>query len=262
MNDKCTISVAFIGLTAREQNVLLSIFKLSSCRPRIYTLAPIPDDSPPGIVLVDADDPAAMTLWHDLCAREQSYSRVPAVMVSQHDRRPTGDQYHIKRPLLASRLLHFLDQLPHTAETTATVEVVQQPRALVVDDSVTMRRQVELALQQCGIATDSAENGEQALASLKPRSAYDLIFLDVILPGVDGYTICKAIKKDKRYKQTPVIMLTGKDSSFDQIRGKLAGCDTYLIKPVTQTELQGVVQHYLAPAGHHAERSGKTSAAR
>ncbi len=241
-----TISVAFIGLTSREQNILLSIFKLSSCRPRAYTLAAIPDSSPPGIVLVDADDPAAVTMWRSLCDRDKHYTLVPAVMVSGRDSHPGTDTYHIKRPLLASRLLNLLDQLPDTAETMTAAESQQQPKALVVDDSSTMRRQVELALQQCGVTTESVESGEQALASLDHSPAYDLIFLDVILPGADGYSICKTLKKDKLHKHTPVIMLTGKGSTFDQIRGKLAGCNTYLTKPVTQEALHSVVQQYLS----------------
>ena len=241
-----TISVAFIGLAAREQNILLSVFKLSSCRSRAYTLAVIPDSSPPGIILVDADDPAAVTMWRSLCDSDKHYTLVPTVMVSQRDSHPGTNTYHIKRPLLASRLLNLLDELPSTAETMTAAESLQQPKALVVDDSSTMRRQVEVALQQCGCTTDSAESGEQALAILDQSTAYDLIFLDVILPGADGYNVCKALKKDKLHKQTPVIMLTGKGSPFDRVRGKLAGCDMYLTKPVTQEALHNVIQQYLA----------------
>jgi two-component system, cell cycle response regulator len=95
---------------------------------------------------------------------------------------------------------------------------------------------------------DGAESGEQAWAYLQNGTAYALIFLDVVLPGVDGYTLCKTIKKDTQYKHIPVIMLTGKDSPFDRVRGKLARCDMYLTKPVTHEQLQAVIKHHLPQA--------------
>ena len=119
-------------------------------------------------------------------------------------------------------------------------------KALVVDDSETVRKQVELELRELGIEGDFVENAEQAFAYLNSSAHYDIIFLDVVLPDGDGYTICKTMKKDKHRKQTPVIMLTGKDSTFDRVRGKLAGCDIYLTKPVSREAFQEVVSQYLA----------------
>jgi twitching motility two-component system response regulator PilG len=116
--------------------------------------------------------------------------------------------------------------------------------ALVVDDSSTVRKQIELELKLFGIEVDAVESGEQAFESLAQKS-YDLIFLDVVLPGIDGYQICKNIKKDKARKKTPVIMLTSKSSPFDRIKGALAGCDTYLTKPVKQTAFQKVIKKHL-----------------
>jgi twitching motility two-component system response regulator PilG len=91
---------------------------------------------------------------------------------------------------------------------------------------------------------DLAEDGEQAVKFIANRS-YDIIFLDVVLPGMDGYKICREIKRNKRTKNTPVIMLTGKSSPFDMVKGKLAGCDTYLTKPVDGIMFKEVVQKYL-----------------
>jgi len=73
---------------------------------------------------------------------------------------------------------------------------------------------------------------------------YDIIFLDIILPGIDGYEVCKAIKEGK-CKDTPVIMLTGNSSPADRIKGNLSGCDTYLIKPVGQVVFQEIINQYL-----------------
>lgn len=104
-------------------------------------------------------------------------------------------------------------------------------RALVVDDSLPVRKQVAMALERSGISVDFAENGDTAL-DLVAKNNYDIIFLDVIMPGVDGYEVCKTIKRDKLKKNIPVVMLTGRSSPFDKVKGKLSGCDTYLTKPV------------------------------
>jgi twitching motility two-component system response regulator PilG len=79
--------------------------------------------------------------------------------------------------------------------------------ALVVDDSLPVRKQIELELKLLGVNADFAETGEQAFKLLDNKS-YDIVFLDVVLPGIDGYQVCKTIKKDIMMKQTPVIMLT------------------------------------------------------
>ena len=109
-------------------------------------------------------------------------------------------------------------------------------RALVVDDSSTVRCLMELTLSPIGVALDFTDNGEDAVA-LSSQRHYDIVFLDILLPGIDGYRVCKAIKGDKRTKNTPVVMLTSKGSSIDKIRGIMAGTSVYLTKPLDRTEL-------------------------
>ncbi|NJD33464.1 MAG: response regulator [Betaproteobacteria bacterium] len=116
--------------------------------------------------------------------------------------------------------------------------------ALVVDDSPTVRKHIELGLAPFGLKVHFAETGEEALSQLSV-TRFDIVFLDVVLPGIDGYTVCKSIKKDRRMKATPEIMLTGKSSTFDRIKGSLAGCDTYLTKPVEYQVFQDVVKKYI-----------------
>lgn len=126
---------------------------------------------------------------------------------------------------------------------------MQKPgfRALVVDDSPTVRTKIDLALRFHNVATDCVETGEQALEMLG-KTEYDLVFLDIVLPGADGYEVCRAIKHRHGTKRLPVIMLTSKSSPFDRIRGSLAGCSTYLIKPVENVTFHEVVEKYLAVA--------------
>jgi twitching motility two-component system response regulator PilG len=281
MNSKRTYAVTMIGIPENERHVLMNIFRLSLYRAHSYKLAS-PDD-PTEILMVDADDTQAMTEWRAFRgdgntrpffgASAEIKPKIPTVMVTK-EKLPDSLPYYIRRPFVATRVLGVLDQLvdkelgekreriigeeaakpvikeaapvappppPETAKSTAVT-------ALIVDDSRPVRKQIELELKLFGIQVDSAESGEQAFEMLNQKS-YDLIFLDVVLPGVDGYHICKAIKKDKIKKKTPVIMLTGKSSPFDRVKGALAGCDTYLTKPVKQASFQKVVKKYLDKKG-------------
>jgi CheY-like chemotaxis protein len=141
------------------------------------------------------------------------------------------------------------------AEARAPREVVRsrqsapaQARFLVVDDSLPVRIQMKEALQRFARTIDFAHDGEQAMI-LIDNCKYDVIFLDVILPGKDGYDVCRYIRNHPLQRQTPVIMLTGNSAPADRIKGKLAGCDTYLIKPVRQGVLTEVIGEFIkAPA--------------
>jgi twitching motility two-component system response regulator PilG len=101
-----------------------------------------------------------------------------------------------------------------------------------------------MALERSGISADFADNGDAAL-DLIYKNDYDVIFLDVIMPGADGYEVCKSIKRDKEKKRIPVVMLTGKSSPFDKVKGKLSGCDTYLTKPVSIREFNRTLNRCL-----------------
>ena len=115
---------------------------------------------------------------------------------------------------------------------------------LVIDDSSTMRRLMDITLGQLGMNIEFADCGNDALDLIWERR-YDLVFLDVILPDVDGYRVCKTIKGDKRTRNTPVIMLTSRDTTFDKVRGKMSGADTYLTKPLDRAALLQTINKYL-----------------
>jgi twitching motility two-component system response regulator PilG len=135
------------------------------------------------------------------------------------------------------------DSLPRPLDITSPLGFSRKRRALVVDDSPTVRKQLELELEAFNIRVDSAESGETGL-DLMERNSYDIIFLDVMLPGADGYQVCKHIKRNPMLKQTPVVMLTSKSSPFDRVRGSLAGCNSYLTKPVDYQEFKQVLGKY------------------
>lgn len=109
-------------------------------------------------------------------------------------------------------------------------------KALIVDDSTTVRRLMELTLGHLGVELDFAERGEVAIAMAQAKH-YDIVFLDIMLPGMDGYRVCKALKADKRTKAMPVVMLTSKDGTVDKVRGIMAGTSVYLTKPLERHQL-------------------------
>lgn len=135
-------------------------------------------------------------------------------------------------------------------------------KALVVDDSSTLRRLMGLTLRPLRIDVDYADNGEDAI-TLVQSNDYDIIFLDVTLPGIDGYHVCKEVKTDIKTKGIPVIMLTGRDSVFDKVRGTMAGADVYLTKPIAPNKLLAAINKYLPvylSAGEHVNPAVKHSA--
>ncbi|MCX7206974.1 response regulator [Iodobacter sp. LRB] len=109
-------------------------------------------------------------------------------------------------------------------------------KVMVIDDSNTIRRSAEIFLGQAGCEVILAEDGFDALAKISDRLP-DVIFVDVMMPRLDGYQTCSLIKKNPRYKTTPVIMLSSKDGLFDRARGRMVGSDEYLTKPFTKDSL-------------------------
>ncbi len=119
----------------------------------------------------------------------------------------------------------------------------QRPRVLVIDDSPTVRRQLLEALVPMGLDVEVASGGKEAIHVLGIRR-YDLIFVDVVMPDIDGYKLTRLIKKDKVMRNVSVIMLTSRSSPFDLLRGALAGCNSYLVKPVSLASLKETVQRH------------------
>ena len=121
-------------------------------------------------------------------------------------------------------------------------ESVLTPRALVVDDSPSVRKQLELELELFDVDVDYAATAKEAMDYLG-KGNYDVAFLDVVLPDKDGFSICRHIKETK--EGTSVIMLTGKAKQADKVKGALAGCDAYMVKPVGRLMFQTTVRNYL-----------------
>ena len=117
-------------------------------------------------------------------------------------------------------------------------------KVLVIDDSNTIRRSAELFLRQAGYEVILAEDGFDALSKITDYEP-QVIFVDIMMPRLDGYQTCALIKQNPRLQSTPVIMLSSKDGVFDRARGRLAGSDRYLTKPFTKEGLIEAVNDYV-----------------
>ena len=114
---------------------------------------------------------------------------------------------------------------------------------MVVDDSKTIRRTAETLLQREGFNVITAEDGFEALAKIAGQKP-DLIFVDIMMPRLDGYQTCALIKNNAQFKTTPVIMLSSKDGLFDKAKGRIVGSDQYVTKPFSKVELLEAVQNH------------------
>ncbi|MDX1516745.1 MAG: twitching motility response regulator PilG [Woeseiaceae bacterium] len=117
-------------------------------------------------------------------------------------------------------------------------------KILVVDDSKTIRRTAETLLTKEGCQVFTAIDGFDALSKIADHQP-DLIFVDIMMPRLDGYETCSLIKHNKMFRETPVIMLSSKDGLFDRARGRIVGSEQYLTKPFTKDELLGAISNQI-----------------
>jgi twitching motility two-component system response regulator PilG len=121
-------------------------------------------------------------------------------------------------------------------------------KVMVIDDSKTIRRTAETLLKKAGCEVVTATDGFEALAKIAD-SHPDVIFVDIMMPRLDGYQTCALIKHNSEFRNTPVIMLSSKDGLFDRARGRIVGSDQYLTKPFTKEELLGAISRHVRRAG-------------
>ena len=117
-------------------------------------------------------------------------------------------------------------------------------KVMVIDDSNTIRRSAELFLKAAGCEVILAEDGFDALGKIAEQHP-DVIFVDIMMPRLDGYQTCALIKRNDRFNTTPVIMLSSKDGLFDRARGRIVGSEQYLTKPFTREDLLGAIRTHL-----------------
>ena len=267
-----------LGFSETEKELLASTFRLTGRRAFCYAEPSGPAERS-DVYLVNADNPAGL---QQLQERAPS-PFAPAVLVG---RAPASLRWtFIEKPIRWMKLFEQLDatmqaalherarRMPPEAASwdgktfrRAADRHLPPPQfivpapaesVLVVDDSATVRAFMRSRLAPFRFDIDYAENGEEAVGMARAKH-YTCIFLDIVMPGIDGYQVCKRIKSDPATRDTAVVMLSSKSSPFDKFRGSWAGCDAYLGKPVGEDELLSTIARFLPSARRvvHAILSG------
>ncbi len=271
--------VGVVGASEPEFRVIERIFSITHCRTRVYepvALAKnnrhIPNDV--DFIVLCTSSPQVIAAWRRL-QREvrQPALATPFIYLTRAIGAKLG-AYQMISPINPSRFIKLVDQytirelhyLPEfeighdthqihdftvsgikmikAASDKAAPTKAHRSKALVVDDSLAVRKQMEIEFSLMDNELDSVASAEEAIKAVN-ETVYDVIFLDVVMPGMDGYTACKKIKRESLNKKTPVILLTSRSSSFDRIKGTLAGCDAYLVKPINHNDFLGVYKKFV-----------------
>lgn len=263
------------GFSDAEKSMLSSTFRLTSRRQMCYVEAE-ESDTRADIYLINADNPEALL---ELARRDIGVPNAhsPAVVIG---RTPVETPWpFVAKPIHWMRLFENLDQEMQRAlrerstriaannqwdgvtmrrssdqknnVAPVTVETPVRETVLVVDDSATVRAFMRIKLSPFQFDVDFAETGELAVEKAGAKAfdkPYNCIFLDIMMPGIDGYEVCKRIKSNPKTKSSAVVMLTSKSSIIDKLRANWSGCDAFLSKPVAEDELLATIAKFLPSA--------------
>lgn len=268
--------VGLVGASENEFEVLNRIFTVTHCRNRSYEPVAIDINAYKkqhdiDLVLMCSNNPRVISAWEH-STYSVTHAHRPMIFLARKNDQQFG-RYQLSSPVNAAKLIKLLDyftisELNYFPEfeigsdstsiagkTMSGLKILRdnalhnpkqhgkQKTALVVDDSLAVRRQMQIEFQLLNDQVDVADSAEEAMQAIENKK-YDIIFLDVVMPGMDGYAACKKIKKNKLNSSTPVIMLTSRSSSFDKFKGALAGCDAYLVKPINHNEFESVYSKF------------------
>jgi CheY-like chemotaxis protein len=281
MQDKPQFRVGTAGLDPRDCRLIEIVFRHSQYNRFIYRLAPSPQPGAVDLLIVGAADPSGLHTLARLRAGGRALPAVAVVprgapvpappLVAIALDRLTLQLLPVLNRLVETELLApprpvgaeplapatragpvTVAAPPATASPAAPSNLVAFPinavdppisqrlRVLVVDDSPTVRRQLTVAFDRMGIVSEVVASAAAALEKLAEQH-FDLALLDVVMPDMDGYRLTREIRRNRTWRQMPVIILTSRSSPFDLARGALAGCDTYLTKPVPYRALEAAV---------------------
>lgn len=274
--------ICLLGISDSDKQVLLRVLKLrySPTSVRNYYLTDKIEPEDNKLYIVNSDCNKSLAYWSEHFLGIKKEPKVPTIFAGNR-KINCNNTYSLNLPFRATATLNTLDmvtvkEMDYIPELTISkninngvtdndsetqnlserfLEEIANSKlksnhtikAMVVDDSRPVRKQLEIQLKMLGVSVELAENGEQAI-ELSKDNEYDIIFLDVVMPGIDGYKVCKYLKKNIRSKGTPVVMLTGNSSPFDKVKGSLSGCDTYLTKPLQHEEFRSIARKYLPHA--------------
>ncbi len=228
------------GVNGLNDELLSDIFNLAPDLNNIYHDPSSVEQRDPDVVFINADNAKFLQQWTEFFKAHQH--AVP-IMVTSADK-PVGNELTVQFPITFRKVLYALKKISSTSGKSIQVEsdTSYKKRVLIVDDSLQARKYLERKVPELltgPLILDFAASGEEAAKKIKKtETPYDLVFLDVIMPGADGYEVCKWIKEKH---PCHVVMLTSRSSPFDKLRGSLSGCDAYLPKPPTDDQLKKVL---------------------
>ena len=228
------IKLSYIGLTENEVRVLRSIFTLAPQLSENFSLTSPTELEDVDVFLVDADDSQSVARWKKIKRRN---GLAMSLMLSSESESADGD-VTLQRPIRVQKLIAALDDILQEQTQTNNSSMVAEPEVcvLIVDDSYPVRKYMEHKLSELikePLEMSFAASGEEAIDKVNKKN-YDIIFLDVMMEGVDGYKVCRAIKSSRK---AYIVMLTSKKSPFDKVRGTMSGCDAYMTKPPSDENL-------------------------
>jgi two-component system, cell cycle response regulator len=275
--------IAVVGVADADIKIISRIFSITRYRQRRYKLLPITEVSAGEVLdaaknadihIVNVHSPIAVRFWKNFASSVRVENRKPAIKLSKlTPSSEVGAELTISWPINPAKMLQVLDNytirhLHYYPEfeigldvhpSTSTVKNVKAlgaqlqavdvnvdtaTRVLIADDSLAVRRQLKIGFDFMNANLNLVADGEAAVKAAEEHQ-YDIIFLDVVMPGIDGYSVCKNIRRSRLNKKTPVVMLTSRSSSFDKLKGVLAGCDTYLTKPINHNDFKEITQKHL-----------------
>lgn len=267
MSNSQEFLIYLMDIPEKDAQMLQRVLNVTGGSKRKYTLTDNSDPVKNKIYIVNADSDESIKKWSRRYLNDENKSTVPTIFAGKRTVKGDGI-YNTCIPFRATQILSILDTITvkemnfipeltiggivdESGLSTSALEKIislktcdNEFTALVVDDSQPVRKQMELELKLLGIRVFLAESGEQAIELTKLYD-FDIIFLDVIMPGIDGYKVCKILKKNIASKKVPIVMLTGKSSPFDKVKGTLSGCDSYLTKPLEHEEFQNITRKYI-----------------
>ena len=261
--DAVSLRVCVVGFNAIEHKFLGGVVRLSERRKPRLELVSVADAHKADVLLVDGQSSEAVR-W----AESQKWlSSKPAIWIDSKHPRPQALERNrpvqwTTLPILLSLALEKTAPGNPAAVTASVPDAIasaasgsfSKQRVLVVDDSLAVRNHLRSLLEARGLHVGEAVSVREAVThALAER--YDCVLMDVLMPDLDGYEGCKKLKALKTtIGELPVVMLTSRSSPFDRIRGKMAGCDAYLTKPVDPALLYQVLSLQIA------SRTGAVSA--
>lgn len=275
---KRIFKVGVVGASATEFNIISRIFTVTQYRtrcyqPRVMASGQHSNAGDIDFILMCSSNPTIIQAWEK--RQKNGREKAPPLIFLTRGQSAIAGKYRISSPVNPGKFIKLLDHytikelnffpefeighdthelqsiaisglrmLRASPENNNVVKLDKPSRALVVDDSLAVRKQMQIEFELLQDQLDVVENAEKAMEAIEQKT-YDIIFLDVVMPGMDGYSACRQIKRSRLNKNTPVILLTSRSSSFDKIKGTLAGCDAYLVKPINHNEFETVYKKHI-----------------